>query len=51
MGKIMNCPSEYSNTNSIEWFAEMVTMITINKIPPHLKNHAKEFIDVISINI
>ena len=47
MSRIMKCPSIYARENSREFFAEMLTLITMYKVKPSQKLIAEKFLEII----
>ncbi len=47
MIELLNCPSQYGATNLSEWFAEMCTLITLNKVKPSQQHIANMFIEIL----
>jgi hypothetical protein len=50
MLELLNCASGYGSVNHLEWFAEMCTLITLNKVKPNQKWVAEELIRIIAEN-
>jgi hypothetical protein len=47
ISKRIRCPSEYGRYDQEEYFAEMVTLITLGKVKPSQKELAKKFLSLI----
>jgi hypothetical protein len=51
MPHILKCPSQYGSQDAIEFFAEMMTLITINKVKPSQRMVADKFLEIVLRNI
>jgi len=49
--KMIKCPSQYGAKDALEFFAEMTTLITTNKVKPSQRAIADKFLDIIKINL
>lgn len=51
MPHIIKCPSEYGAKDAVEFFAELLTLITINKVKPSQRMIADKFLEIVLRNI
>jgi len=48
--KMIKCPSQYGSSDVYEFFAEMTTLITANKVKPNQRAIADKFLEIVARN-